>query len=46
MNEHLKEQLHEGDPMAEYFQVKNHKVQMRSGVGKHKQGLDLYCIGN
>ncbi|KAL3069696.1 hypothetical protein niasHS_015930 [Heterodera schachtii] len=32
MNARLKEQLHEEDPMAEYFRVKSHKVQMRTGV--------------
>ncbi|KAL7076005.1 hypothetical protein ACQ4LE_004263 [Meloidogyne hapla] len=32
LNEHLKTQLHSEDPMAEYFRVKNHKVQMRTGI--------------
>jgi len=32
MNEHLKEQLLEDDPMAEYFKLKKHKVQMRTGI--------------
>uniref|UniRef100_A0A915M783 BUD13 homolog n=1 Tax=Meloidogyne javanica TaxID=6303 RepID=A0A915M783_MELJA len=32
LNEHLKTQLHSEDPMAEYFRVKNHKIQMRTGI--------------
>uniref|UniRef100_A0A914NG89 BUD13 homolog n=1 Tax=Meloidogyne incognita TaxID=6306 RepID=A0A914NG89_MELIC len=32
LNEHLKKQLHSEDPMAEYFRVKNHKIQMRTGI--------------
>jgi len=33
MNEHLKVQLFEEDPMAEYFKVKKNKVKMRTGLG-------------
>lgn len=33
MNEHLKDQLLEEDPMASYFKLKKHKVQMRTGIG-------------
>uniref|UniRef100_A0A914GPL2 BUD13 homolog n=1 Tax=Globodera rostochiensis TaxID=31243 RepID=A0A914GPL2_GLORO len=32
MNARMREQLHEEDPMAEYFRVKTHKIQMRTGV--------------
>nr|CAD2165283.1 unnamed protein product [Meloidogyne enterolobii] len=32
LDEHLKTQLHSEDPMAEYFRVKNHKIQMRTGI--------------
>ncbi|KAI1723039.1 pre-mRNA-splicing factor of RES complex domain-containing protein [Ditylenchus destructor] len=32
LNEHLKDQLLEDDPMADYFKTKNHKVQMQTGL--------------
>ena len=41
MNERLKEQMREEDPMAEYFRVKNHKVQMRSGIGEMQINLHI-----
>lgn len=34
MNEHMKEQLLEDDPMADYFKTKKHKVQMKTGLGR------------
>ncbi|KAF7636062.1 hypothetical protein Mgra_00004510 [Meloidogyne graminicola] len=32
LNEHLKTQLYSEDPMAEYFRVKSHKIQRRTGI--------------
>ncbi|CAK5084753.1 unnamed protein product [Meloidogyne enterolobii] len=32
LDEYLKTQLRSEDPMAEYFRVKNHKIQMRTGI--------------
>ncbi|KAI1723486.1 pre-mRNA-splicing factor of RES complex domain-containing protein [Ditylenchus destructor] len=32
LNDHLKDQLLEDDPMADYFKTKNHKVQMQTGL--------------
>lgn len=39
MNEHLKNELHEEDPMAEYFMTKNQKIKMQTGIG-----IDFYYL--
>lgn len=33
MNKRLKDELHEEDPMAEYFMTKTHKIKMLTGIG-------------
>lgn len=34
MNKHLKEQINEDDPMAQYFLTKRQKIEIKTGTGK------------